>query len=1500
MRIGCARLVCLAFTAVLFGAAAAAAQGGSASLGIAPVAADPELRPIARGYERWLRGQLDAAGIGSVALEGGLETALAAAAQQQLTRVLAPRLNLRGGRVVVQLALYAPQSGAVIGGSRADATLAEVGGACAESIDHLLAQLGVASQGETPPPLLDDLASASRALAAWEAGDWIGAWREVQGRLTPTAMGLREEIVEAARSGRGDMLQRARVLAAAGDPLEATRLVGRDATLALRADAPDPALLVAGGEVALARGDVPEARAAFERALSLQPGDTGATLGLAHALTQQGLADEARTRLERAAELDPSNPQPLALLATQSEERDPRAAAASWLAAGRRAAQQLEVQRAHLHFQRAISLDPTLASEASLETGTLEEKLGRPAEALAAYRQAAGADPPTPTLLVATGRMQRALGQIEPARGTLSAAMAITDQDPQVLSELGALELEAGNGPRAVELLRSARAVAENDPVIRERYAAALHTTGALDEAASLLAAPDASAAELGMAAEIQVTRGDLPAAQLTLTRAIELEPLDPALRGQNARLMDAIGAPEAAAAERSLAALIEGAPGGDGGAFAVQHGNLGALSLDELVASFAAQVPQVGARRVVSLGVREPSDLRSLFWRLLRPRGPDTRRVEQALQVAIDARFGSSGGRAQIGEELQLHVDNLFAFDQPTSLDAQTIAAVNQVLAADGVFVARLVARSGAQETLACDPGDFALELRFLWGKDPDLVSALSNVDCVRGGVATYAAWNYVAFALYAIGALLIGWPVIRGWGGIQVDIKLPERTKGFFSIHITRRSDAVKKERVSKKTGREKIKSGKLDFLKRFERHMAGRSTTFRMIPARKLPYTVTVAGPLLDARGEEIIGHFMEEQKAQVTRGRATVLTFDFCPRECAVEVRVSRDGRPAKGGRVAVEGDPSSLRYARDGVAYLYLAAGRYAILVGCADAATSIPLEIHNVSNAIPLQVDFERAEEIVFRDCPQAVDAFLQSDLASAAAALAANGQPEAASRLRATLYRRQGRHEEAAREFQAAGQLEDAAAMRASGDDHAGSGELYEQAGDFAHAAEAYRSGGQLEKAGHCYERAYDYARAIECWRELGDREREGMLLEKLGEYLEAAQLSRELGDPDRALALLGQVDTRHAGFSDACKLVAEIATERGDHDLAVSKLEQAIGDTGTEHASNELLEAYAGALERAARNSQALSAYETLRRRDASRTELATHIQRLRSAVESEATSQRLARTAPSAPAESRYELLGELGRGGMGVVYKARDRRLGRVVALKRLPENLKHHPQAVALFEREARAAAALNHRNIVTIFDAGEEDGTYFISMELLEGRPLSAILAKQRRLRAGDVLKLGVQISTGLHFAHERKIVHRDIKCANLFFTNERVVKIMDFGIAKSLEEVRRQATVVGGTPYYMAPEQAAGRPVDHRADLYAFGVTLFQLATGVLPFPDGDVSYRHRHEPAPDPREHEMELPEALANLILQLMAKTPDERPANAALVGETLRAILGQLKS
>jgi serine/threonine protein kinase len=251
-------------------------------------------------------------------------------------------------------------------------------------------------------------------------------------------------------------------------------------------------------------------------------------------------------------------------------------------------------------------------------------------------------------------------------------------------------------------------------------------------------------------------------------------------------------------------------------------------------------------------------------------------------------------------------------------------------------------------------------------------------------------------------------------------------------------------------------------------------------------------------------------------------------------------------------------------------------------------------------------------------------------------------------------------------------------------------------------------------------------------------------------------------------------------------------------------------------------------------------------------------------------------------------------------MGVVYRAKDKRLEREVALKRLPENLKDHPKVVELFMREARSSAALNHPNIVTVHDVDQEDGVFFITMELLEGTPLNKVLESRGRLSSHDVARVGTQICAGLGYAHDQRIVHRDIKSANLFFTQEKVVKIMDFGLAKMLEEVRKATTVIGGTPFYMAPEQSAGANVDHRADLYALGVTLFELVTGAVPFQDGDIPFHHRHSPAPDPREREASVPEAMALLILHLLAKDPEQRIQTAAEVGSRLQRITDALRT
>jgi len=319
------------------------------------------------------------------------------------------------------------------------------------------------------------------------------------------------------------------------------------------------------------------------------------------------------------------------------------------------------------------------------------------------------------------------------------------------------------------------------------------------------------------------------------------------------------------------------------------------------------------------------------------------------------------------------------------------------------------------------------------------------------------------------------------------------------------------------------------------------------------------------------------------------------------------------------------------------------------------------------------------------------------------------------------------------------------------------------------------------------------------------------------------------------------------------------------------------------------------ARALVAAGRADLALAALEAAREREPALPHLATRIEELRKRVEADAaeTRPRAPSTVPVAAA-GRYEILEEVGRGGMAVVYRARDARLDRIVALKRISDNLREHPRAVDLLLREARSAARLNHPHIVTVYDVDQDAESYFITMEFLEGKPLLGLLQRRGRFAAKPVAWLGQQVAAGLAYAHERGVVHRDIKTANLFVLRSHSLKIMDFGLAKMLEEVRKRATLIGGTPSYMAPEQSQGLAVDGRADLYAFGVTLFELLTGSLPFENGDLAEQHRHAPPPDPRARVERIPDELAALVLQLLAKRPEDRPASAGEVAARLRSI------
>lgn len=546
----------------------------------------------------------------------------------------------------------------------------------------------------------------------------------------------------------------------------------------------------------------------------------------------------------------------------------------------------------------------------------------------------------------------------------------------------------------------------------------------------------------------------------------------------------------------------------------------------------------------------------------------------------------------------------------------------------------------------------------------------------------------------------------------------------------------------------------------------------------------------------------------------------------------------------------------------------------------------------------------------------KALDSLVLAQHFDAAAALAEKlGQYARAG----DLYHDARNDEKAAMMFALAGDGARAAKLEAEhhldqGDDEAAA-EALERAGDVLPAAELFEQLGRFDRAAACYEtlqawaraadnaaragledkaalffeRADDPGRAAEFHLKLGRFDRAAQRLAEAGRFFEAAKAAAEANAEREMLDYLQQVPRDDPSFDEAIVILAKAFISRGWSSFAVDKLEAVLMGQTVKIDNLALWDPLATALEDIGELERAEKLLHEMLSVSCNDRDLQERHERIVEKIEAEKKREStFAVTLVDDPGHDeaafdgkRYKLDELLGKGGMGEVYQAFDRLLNRPIAYKVLSARFSKNPAARDLLLQEARAAAGLNHPNIVTVYDLGIDQGRAFICMELVEGESYAKILKRNGRLCLSEILHLVVSACQGLDHAHHRGIVHRDLKPSNILLTKEHRVKILDFGLAQPIRTDDGDSSAsYGGTPRYIAPEQARGEATDPRTDLYSFGATVFELAAGRPPFTEGDLVQHHIQTPPPPLASLTADLPNELNALVMRCLEKDPAQR--------------------
>jgi tetratricopeptide (TPR) repeat protein len=466
------------------------------------------------------------------------------------------------------------------------------------------------------------------------------------------------------------------------------------------------------------------------------------------------------------------------------------------------------------------------------------------------------------------------------------------------------------------------------------------------------------------------------------------------------------------------------------------------------------------------------------------------------------------------------------------------------------------------------------------------------------------------------------------------------------------------------------------------------------------------------------------------------------------------------------------------------------------------------------------------------------------------------------------------------------------AAELFENGGEYARAAECYQSVGAFANAADAAVRAGDTARAAAFFENARQFDRAAEMRVQLGHFDLAAKFFAESGRFFEAAKAAAETNSEQEMVSYLQQVSSDDFHYQEATVRLARLFVRRGWSSLAVEKLKMVLGREDVRSDNLHLWEVLAQAYEAEGELQKTADLLHRIMAVQYNFQGVDQRHARILEQIAAEKQREVDIRTDDGHGASAsgddatanghRYELQTMLGKGGMGAVYLAYDNLLKRQVAYKVLSRELARSPEARDQLLGEARAAAALNHPNIITIFDIGFKGDQPFICMELVEGENYASLLRKRKRLEISEVVHLLVSVCQGLEHAHSRGIVHRDLKPSNMLLTTDNRVKIVDFGLAQlTTDDGEADGNLsMSGTPKYVSPEQARTHQTDARSDLYSLGASLYEVLIGHAPFTEGNLVMHHLYSPVPPLRKDRPEIPEPLEELVLHCLAKEPGER--------------------